>query len=283
MLVLVHQVGSVRSRLPEEVRFERQREQLTRKLYGSCQELDVGPQPLTRYELEQGSKVLSTRKQNRSWIKQFDRGPVEAAYRDRFSLHQLQFPERFAGEPILCNGARFGGEVRAFTSLGALAIGIDLNPGFRNQHVLWGDALAPQFAPATFRFVYSNVLDHVADPRRFLSEAHRLLKPSGVLLVDLDYHAPDAWAHGARANTRAVSRDGRLAAATALSARWSRLIERNGFELIRSRPFCTTDAALQAARESGKCVRGNPTIDGGVDPQGGVSYVARKRQPAAAE
>ena len=43
---------------------------------------------------------------------------------------------RLRGATVLCVGARLGGEVRAFKSLGALAIGIDLNPGTLNMDVV---------------------------------------------------------------------------------------------------------------------------------------------------
>ena len=40
---------------------------------------------------------------------------------------------------MICLGARLGGEVRAFKTLGAIAIGIDLNPGKDSMDVLAGD------------------------------------------------------------------------------------------------------------------------------------------------
>ena len=57
------------------------------------------------------------------------------------------------GKSILCVGARLGGEVRAFTRLGALAVGIDFNPGVRNAWSMWGDATRLQFADSAFDFV----------------------------------------------------------------------------------------------------------------------------------
>ena len=95
--------------------------------------------------------------QGSRWILRFDREAVEPVYYERFYRQQLQFGDRLTGQPVLCIGARLGGEVRALTRLGALAIGIDFNPGFRNTHVLWGDASSLQFANATFRHVYTNV------------------------------------------------------------------------------------------------------------------------------
>src|SRR5262245_45561367 len=43
------------------------------------------------------------------------------------------------GHTVLCLGARLGGEVRAFTRHGALAIGVDIEPGARNGFVVAGD------------------------------------------------------------------------------------------------------------------------------------------------
>ena len=101
---------------------------LRRQLYDSCRALDVGPQPISQLELEQGAKLV---RDGLRWIKSFDREAVEATYYKRFASDQQRVPGlRLAGEPVLCLGARLGGEVRALTRLGALAIGIDFNPGF---------------------------------------------------------------------------------------------------------------------------------------------------------
>ena len=54
------------------------------------------------------------------------------------------------GCSVLCLGARLGGEVRAFTAMGALSIGIDLNPGPNNAYVLPGDFHHLQFAQSVF-------------------------------------------------------------------------------------------------------------------------------------
>lgn len=101
---------------------------------------------------------------------------VAARYRDLFAWH---------GKSILCLGARLGGEVRAFKSLGALAIGIDIEPGTGNCHVLHGDFHDILFPENCFDFAFSNAVDHVFDLDRFVSEVARVLKPGGTLLLEL--------------------------------------------------------------------------------------------------
>jgi SAM-dependent methyltransferase len=85
---------------------------------------------------------------------------------------------------VLCLGARLGGEVRAFRSLGALAIGIDLNPGPINAVVLPGDFHHLPFAASTFDLIFTNVIGHAFDLARLEHEICRVLKPRGGFLMD---------------------------------------------------------------------------------------------------
>lgn len=96
-------------------------------------------------------------------------------YRDRFD---------FCGKTVLCLGARLGGEVRAFKTLGALAVGIDIEPGPNNYHVLYGDFHQISFPNNCYEFAFTNVIDHVFDLDRFSEEVYRVLKPNGLLLVE---------------------------------------------------------------------------------------------------
>lgn len=101
---------------------------------------------------------------------------VVARYRDLFDLR---------GKTVLCLGARLGGEVRAFKTLGALALGIDIEPGDKNLHVLHGDFHDLQFPDSCFDFAFTNVVDHVLHLDRFVSEVARVLKQEGQFLVEL--------------------------------------------------------------------------------------------------
>lgn len=88
------------------------------------------------------------------------------------------------GSSVLCLAARLGGEVRAFKSLGALSIGIDLEPGPQNPFVLHGDFHNIQFANMTFDYAFTNAIDHVLDIDVFLLEVSRILKPNGILIAE---------------------------------------------------------------------------------------------------
>merc|ERR1712194_70287 len=101
--------------------------------------------------------------------------------------------EELRGTNVLCVGARLGGEVRAFHRLGALAIGIDFNPGAHNLLVLAGDAHNLQFPDSVFSIVFSNIMDHIMDPRAFFAEAHRVLRPAGTLLLDVSMDRPHLY------------------------------------------------------------------------------------------
>lgn len=99
----------------------------------------------------------------------------------------------FQGKSILCLGARFGGEVRAFTELGALAIGLDLNPGKNNLYVLPGDVHKLQFADKSFDIIYTNILDHIYDVETFFSEIKRVLKNDGVAYFEVNLSKPTRY------------------------------------------------------------------------------------------
>jgi len=86
---------------------------------------------------------------------------------------------------VLCLGARIGTEVRAMHALGCFAVGIDLNPGSDNAYVLPGDFHHIQFPDGSVDAIYTNVLDHVFDLEKLMSEIVRLLRPGGVFVADI--------------------------------------------------------------------------------------------------
>ena len=140
----------------------------------------------SEYEKWQGSKLS-----NNTRIEKWDR-ELEKQLRRRFAK---QLAVANFAYPVLCVGARLGGEVRAFRALapGQLAIGVDFNPGPRNPWVMWGDAHQLMFDDHTFGTVYVNILDHVANISQFADEARRVLRPGGTLMVDMDMNVPDEY------------------------------------------------------------------------------------------
>lgn len=101
------------------------------------------------------------------------------------------------GRSVLCLGARLGGEVRAFRSAGAFAVGIDLNPGTDNCWVLPGDFHELDFAGASVDLVYTNSLDHARDLPRVASEMVRVLKPQGAVVLEVTRGSAEGGSFGA--------------------------------------------------------------------------------------
>jgi len=88
------------------------------------------------------------------------------------------------GSSVICLGARGGAEVRAFLSLGCVAVGVDLNPGEANSYVLPGDFHYLAYGHGTVATVFTNALDHCYELDRVLAEVHRVLMPDGTFLVE---------------------------------------------------------------------------------------------------
>ena len=124
-------------------------------------------------------------------IKKWDENEIEPQLTKRF---KVSMGERTKGSTVLCVGARLGGEVRAFKNLGALAVGIDMNPGLENNFVLHGSATSLQFASGLFDIVYTNILDHIDDLALFFEESKRVLRQDGMLMIDVDQNPKDEWA-----------------------------------------------------------------------------------------
>lgn len=117
-----------------------------------------------------------------------------AALRDRLDARCGVRP----GLSVLCLGARWGTEVRAFRDVGCFAVGIDLKPGAGTEYVLEGDFQHLLFPDGCVDLVFSNSLDHAFDIDVVLAEVYRVLKPDGSLLVDAvrgseEGHPPGPW------------------------------------------------------------------------------------------
>lgn len=102
------------------------------------------------------------------------------------------------GMTVLCLGARLGGEVRAFRDLGCFAVGVDLNPGDANDLVLYGDFHRLQFADGVVDLVFTNSIDHALRPVDLFREIRRVLRPRGVLILEVVHGVregvlPGAW------------------------------------------------------------------------------------------
>ena len=85
---------------------------------------------------------------------------------------------------IYCLGARTGEEALALKRLGfEKALGTDLVPYL--DHVIKDDIHNMQFENNSVGLFYTNILDHSIDPKKFLSEIFRCLKPGGKAFFQL--------------------------------------------------------------------------------------------------
>lgn len=128
------------------------------------------------YLTHQGEKL----EKNFGQISQSDRDYSQLVY-ERYKDH----PAVGNGKTCLCLGARLGGEVRGFLRAGSLAIGVDINPGPKNNFVLFGDVHNLVFPHASFDVVFTNIIDHIFDLKQFVAEIHRVLKPGGFFITEL--------------------------------------------------------------------------------------------------
>lgn len=104
----------------------------------------------------------------------------------QFCEHFRRISELQSAVTAVCLGARWGEECAALTSLGILAIGVDLNPDTDNRWVLSGDFHDLQFPDHVFDFAFTNVVDHILQLDTFVSEVHRVLKDqAGYFLMDV--------------------------------------------------------------------------------------------------
>jgi len=118
-----------------------------------------------------------------SWLSDYER-MYEALLTDLIKglqqvVHTLTQPD----QRVLCLGARRGAEVRAFRQLGFNCSGIDINPGPDNPWVMQGDFHDLDPLMPLQDIVYTNSLDHILDPEKFMKGVHRVLKPDSYFLI----------------------------------------------------------------------------------------------------
>ena len=121
----------------------------------------------------------------KSKLKHLDLVEYDIRYRNvlRERLEKLEFLR--SGMTVICLAARIGTEVKAFLDIGCFAIGIDLNPGDNNQHVVYGDFHNIQFPSGSVDVVFTNSLDHVFDIKEVINEAKRITKPDGRIIIEV--------------------------------------------------------------------------------------------------
>lgn len=120
----------------------------------------------------------------KSKLETHDFGEYDVKFREALAERLAVLDFEWQGKNVLCLAARIGTEVKAFLDLGAFAVGIDLNPGADNRHVVHGDFHDLQFAPASVDVVYTNSMDHAFDIERIAREVLRVLKPNGLLVLE---------------------------------------------------------------------------------------------------
>lgn len=116
-----------------------------------------------------------------SYFSEYDKVFYDALYG---RLGEPDIQPQIRGKSVLCLAARLGTEVRAFLDRGAFAIGIDLNPGGASRFVLEGDFHHLQFAGESVDVIYTNSLDHLYDKDKLAHEIHRVLKKSGIAIIE---------------------------------------------------------------------------------------------------
>jgi SAM-dependent methyltransferase len=164
-----------------------------------------------QYVRHQQTKLETILRSGAGWLQEY-----EHEYEDVLKARLETGGHVRPGLRVLCLGARLGSEVRAFLALGCFAVGLDLNPGPKNQNVLYGDFHDLVWADASIDVVFTNALDHAFSIEKVLSEVRRVLVPGGLFLVEASvgtdrYAAGDfesvAW-HGLDALVAAIESGG---------------------------------------------------------------------------
>lgn len=171
-------------------------------------------------------------------LPRIDLRDYDRTYRTTLRERLQSLPRSWDGARVLCLGARIGTEVKAFLDVRAFAIGIDLNPGPANHYVVHGDFHQLQYPDGSADVVFSNSLDHVFDVPRWMAEVRRVLRPAGMLLLEVG---------------RGLHEGGRPEFYESLC--WNSVeelvaeIERHGFQLRSRHEFTAPAAGVQLVME----------------------------------
>ena len=93
--------------------------------------------------------------------------------------------EFLEGLTVICLGSRDGAEVHALRKMGLLAVGVDIKYPEGSEFTHFGDFHDIPYPDGVFGAAYTNCLDHIHSPQKFLSEIRRVLTGDGLLIVDM--------------------------------------------------------------------------------------------------
>ncbi len=119
------------------------------------------------------------------------RGILRVLGSQAWRMRGISLPSRLQAR-ALDVGCGLGFFVRALRDLGWRAWGMDISaPELRHAtrvtpHLLLGDSHTLPFASHTFDALFFwHVLEHLENPRKALREAHRILQPGGIVLIEV--------------------------------------------------------------------------------------------------
>ena len=137
-----------------------------------------------QYLDHQKTKLPILQKYQPEWIPAYDSKYLPVLTERLKKSHDIQY---WHGKKVLCLGARQGTEVRAFRSVGAFAVGIDIcvfEPE-KNPYVMYGDFQHIEFPDNTVDVVFMNVMDHVYDAKMLIEEIKRVLVKGGLFITEI--------------------------------------------------------------------------------------------------
>jgi SAM-dependent methyltransferase len=156
-----------------------------------------------RKEYSSYSEYVSQQKSKLYIREDFLRSKYEEKYRTQLFGRLKEQGVVKPGMNVLCLGARLGAEIKSFLDLGCFAIGLDLNPGLSNKYVVYGDFHDIQYPSKVVDVVFTNSLDHAFDLDLLIQEIKRVLKPNGLLILEIvrgdkedripDYYESICW------------------------------------------------------------------------------------------